>query len=57
MSITKEQLIQDIQGMERAHNDFLMELQRVTKAVEQQSGGIQYARMLLAKIEGRERED
>lgn len=56
MAITKEQLIKDIQGMEASYRDYSQQLAQLTKAVEQQSGGIQYARMLLQKMEAEEEE-
>lgn len=55
MAITKEQLVKDIQSMEKVHAEYSMQLQQLTRAVEQQSGGIQYARMLLNKMEEEEK--
>ena len=49
--MTKEQLVQDIQQMERVYNEYRGQLEQLVKAVEQQAGGIQYARMLLARME------
>jgi hypothetical protein len=49
--VTKQQLVEDIQNMERVHQEYVTQFQQLTRAIEQQSGGIQYARMLLSKME------
>lgn len=58
MIISKEQLTKDIQGMEKVMQEYLgqrqqieMQKAQIDKAIEQQSGGIQYARHLLMQIE------
>lgn len=63
MVISKEQVVKDIQGMETVLQNLLTQKQQidtqkemVEKSIEQQSGGIQYARHLLASLEKAEEE-
>lgn len=53
----KEDILSDLKGMEDVYRQYQEQHAQVTKALEQQSGAIQYAKMLLAKIEKEEGEE